>query len=161
MGERGQYVVFELAELKLALHLSAVERVVWAAQVTPLPEAPDAVPGLVNVAGDILPVVDIRPRFGLHGREMGLGDQFIIVNTARRRVVLWVDVVTGVIEPAEDEVVPGDAILPGLDTVEGAVKLPDGLVLIHDLDRFLSGEEERILAAAEERAGHEQGATDG
>lgn len=148
MNGNEQYVVFSLDELQIALHLAAVDRVVWAVGVTSLPEAPETVPGLANIQGRVMPVVDMRRRFGLAEREMDPGDRFLITRSARRTVALWVDEVGGVIEPAAAEVTRGEEILPGMGYVEGVIKLPDGVILIHDLERFLSIEEEKRLEKA-------------
>ena len=148
MGTSNQYVVFTLDEQQIALHLSGVDKVVWAVEVAPLPEAPEIVSGVVNVQGRIMPAIDIRKRFGLPERELHPADRFIIAHTSRRTVALWVDAVDGVIEPAGDRVIRGEEILPGMGYIEGVVKLPDGMILIHNLDRFLSLEEDRMLADA-------------
>ena len=150
MNGEYQYVVFVLDELRIALHLSGVERVIWAAAVTPLPEAPVSVPGVINLGGRIMPVVDIRRRFGLPGREIEPEDRFIIAHTSRRMVALWVDGVDGVVEPAAEEVTQAADILPDMGYVDGVIELPDEVILIHNLDRFLSMEEERILEGAME-----------
>ena len=152
MNQPNQYVVFNLDDQHLALRLSGVDRVVQAVAVTPLPEAPEVIPGMVNVQGRILPVVDIRKRLGLAERELDPDDQFIVARTSRRTVALWVDAAEGVIQPSEDEVIEAEDILPGMGYIEGVVKLQDGMILIHDLDRFLSIEEDRILADAMEDA---------
>ena len=151
MNQPNQYVVFSLDDQRLALRLSGVERVVWAVALTPLPEAPDVIPGVVNVEGRVMPVVDIRSRLGLPERALHPDHQFIIAKTPRRTVALWVDMVEGVIEPEEDAVIPAGEIVPGMGYIEGVVKLPEGVILIHDLDRFLSIEEEKTLATALER----------
>ena len=78
MEKLNQLVVFFLNEQKYALYLPAVERVVSAIEVTPLPQAPDNVLGIINVMGKVIPVVNIRKRFGLPEREIDLSDQFII-----------------------------------------------------------------------------------
>lgn len=141
-------VVFILDDQRYGLALSAVERVVRVVDVTPLPKAPDIVSGVINVQGRIIPVVNVRRRFRLAEREAALSDQFIIARTSRRPVALVVDSVTGVLECPEGETIPPDAIVPGLEYVAGVVKLSDGMVLIHDLDRFLSLDEERVLHEA-------------
>ena len=145
MNRTNQYVVFALDEWQIALRLAGVDRVVWAVGVTPLPQAPEIVSGVINVQGRIMPVVNLRRRFGLAAREMDPGDRFLIAHTAQRTVALWVDEVSGVIEPAAEEVVRGEEIVPGMGYVEGVIKLPDGMILIHDLERFLSIEEEKRL----------------
>jgi purine-binding chemotaxis protein CheW len=78
-------------------------------------------------------------------REMEPTDRLIIAKTSLRRVALLVDSVTGVIERAEDDVVPADAIVPRTEYIEGVTKLDENIILIHDLDSFLSLDEERVL----------------
>lgn len=141
-------VIFSVDGQRYALHLHAVERVVHMVAVTPLPAAPDVVRGVINLAGRVLPVIDLRRRFGLPERDFILSDQLIMAAAGERTVALWVDTATGVVEQPGQEVVPADAIVPGLEQVEGVVKLPDGLVLIHDLKRCLSLEEEEKLHQA-------------
>ena len=153
MNGKHQYVVFVLDELRVALHLSGVERVIWAVAVTPLPEAPESVPGVINVEGRIMPVVDIRRRFGLPEREVEPEDRFIIAHAARRTVALWVEGVEGMLEPTAEEVTRAEEILPDMGYVDGAIELPDGVILIHNLDPFLSMEEERILEGVIESEG--------
>lgn len=141
-------IVLTLDDQRYALPLSVVERVVRVVEVTALPDAPDIVAGVVNVQGRIIPVVNIRKRFLLPEREIALSDQLIISHTSRRPVALMADSVTGVIEFSEEDVIAAEAILPGMEYVEGVAKLKDGMILIHDLDRFLSLEEERSLTEA-------------
>ena len=143
-----QILVFTLDERRYALNLSAVERVVQAVEITPLPKAPELVLGVINVQGYIIPVVDIRRRVHLPSRDMALADRFILARTARRRVALVVDAVTGVRELADREWQTAEQILPGMEYIHGLVKLNDDLVLIYDLDQFLSIDEEQLLDVA-------------
>lgn len=146
------FVVFTLDDRVYALRLAAVERVARMVAVTPLPKAPEIVMGVVNVRGRILAVFDIRRRFHLPAREIAVSDLLVIARTSRRAAALVADAVAGVREYPEEAVVEAKSVLPGLEYVEGVVKLPDGLVLIHDLDRFLSLDEgeslDRALASA-------------
>lgn len=116
--------------------------------VTSLPRAPDVVLGVINVQGRVIPVVNLRRRFHLPERDTFLTGQLVIAHTARRPVALIVDAASGVLEYSADEAVGARDIVPGIEHVEGVVKLADGLVLIHDLDKFLSLEEETALDRA-------------
>jgi purine-binding chemotaxis protein CheW len=143
-----QLVVFTLDEHRYALPLSAAERAVRMVEITPLPKAPAIVLGAINLAGRIVPVLNIRARFALPGRKPGVGDQLLIARTRERTVALAVDGVDGVVASSPDEVVTPPTIVPGLEYLDGVVKLADGMLFIHDLDRFLSLEEEQQLATA-------------
>jgi purine-binding chemotaxis protein CheW len=143
-----QLVVFTLSEQRYALCLGAVERVFAFAEVTHLPQAPEVVLGVVNVRGRIIPVVDIRKRLRLPDRETNLSDRLIVAQTSRRTVALIADAVSGVVEGSKDELIAAETILPGLEYVEGVTKLEDGMILIHNLEKFLSLEEEKTLDRA-------------
>jgi purine-binding chemotaxis protein CheW len=148
MDPSHQLVVFTMDEQRYALQLAAVERVVRMVEVTLLPQAPQIVLGVINAQGRIIPVVDIRRRFRLPARDIRLSDHLLIARTARRTVALALDAVTGIVEGSAQAVITAEEILPGLEYVEGVIKLEDGLILIHDLDTLLSLEEEQTLAAA-------------
>jgi len=146
MNKGNLLAVFILDEQRYALYLSVVERVVGVVEITPLPKAPDIVLGVVNVQGKIILVVDIRKRFHLPEREMNLSDHLIIAHTSRRTIALVADTVTGVLELSDDEIIGKEEILSGLEYVDGVVKLEDGMILIHDLEKFLSLEEEKAIS---------------
>jgi len=146
MNKSIQLVAFCLDEQRYAFYLSAVERVVCMVEITPLPKAPAVVLGIINMQGRIIPVVNIRKRFRLPEREIGLSDHLIIANTSRRTVALVADEVSGVFERPGEEVIATEKILPGMEYVEGVVKLEDGMILIHNLELFLSLQEEEALS---------------
>ncbi|MHB0970455.1 MAG: chemotaxis protein CheW [Thermoanaerobaculia bacterium] len=141
-------VVFTLGDWRYGLPLFAVDRIVRVVDVTSLPKAPDIVLGVVNVRGRVIPVINVRRRFRLPEREIALSDQMLIARTTRRPVALMVDAVTGVLHYSEQEAVAAEDVLPELQYVDGLVKLDDGLILIHNLDTFLSLEEEAVLDRA-------------
>lgn len=145
MNSVEQLVVFFLDEQRYALRLSAVKRIVRAVEVTPLPAAPEIVLGVINAEGRIIPVVNIRRRFRLPETEMNLSDNLIIARTSKREVALLADFVSGVVEVLSEAVIEASKILPRIEYVEGVAKLEDGMVLIHDLDRFLSFEEDEKI----------------
>lgn len=148
MSALARAVVFRIDEQRYALPLGTVERIVRAVEVTPIPGAPGIVLGAVCVEGRVLPVLNLRRRFGLPERAIGTGDHFLIGHTAARAVVLVIDAAEGVIAPGPGAVTAAAGIAPGLEHVQGVARLDDGLVLIHDLETFLSMDEARSLDAA-------------
>lgn len=152
MSELVRLVVFLLDGQRYALPLSCVTRIVGAAQVMPIPNAPAIVFGAINLQGSVIPVLDVRQRFQLPQREIGVADQFLIAQTQRRSVALVVDETQGLVDRDASDVVSSNLITPGLEQFPGVLKLDDGLVLIHDLDKFLSLDEARTLDDAMEHA---------
>ena len=141
-------VVFVLDDQRYALRLAAVKQIVRAVEVTPLPQAPRSIRGVINVRGKILPVFDLRLRFRLPEREPELSDCIVIAQTATRTIACVVDQVIGVVEATEAKTTEADEIFPRLDYVEGVMKLSEGLVFIHDLETFLSPDERQTLERA-------------
>lgn len=148
MEVREKLVLFRLDARTYALRLEAVRRVVAVVEVEPLPSAPPVVLGVVDVEGAVRPVFDLRRRFRLPAKPAELSDQLILAATARGEAALVVDAVAGVIEVPEAEIARPERISSGLAYVEGVATRPEGLVVIHNLDTFLSGSEAETLASA-------------
>ena len=138
-------VIFTLDESRFALQLAAVERVVRVVEITPLPKAPHIVLGIINVRGGIIPVVNVRKRFRFPERETQLNDQIIIARTSKRVVALLADDVTGVMACPVERIVEAEKVVSGMAFVAGIVKIDEGMILVHDLDTFLSLDEENSL----------------
>ena len=138
-------VLFNLDDLKYAFQLSAVERVVSSVEITPLPKAPDIVLGIVNYQGLIIPVIDIRKRFRLPTKELSLEAQFVIAKTSKRLIVIVVDSVSGVYELGKSQIVDSAEAFPYTVYLSGISKIDSNIVLITDLEKFLSLTEEQIL----------------
>jgi purine-binding chemotaxis protein CheW len=143
-----QLVVFKLSDRCYALHLSAVQRVLRIAEIAPLPKAPAIVMGIVNVQGCITPVFDLRRRFGLPHRPIDLSDHLIVAGACRRVVAVVADAVVGVVQRLQAEITAADQVFHNLQYLEGVARLDDGLIMIHDLDTFLSPGEEQTLEQA-------------
>lgn len=140
-----QIVVFTLDNQQFALMLPNVERVTRVVEIVRLPKAPEIVMGIINLGGKVIPVVNIRRRFRLSEREINLSSQIIISHTKRRAIGILVDAVSGVVELPAQKIIMADKILPDIEYVAGIAKLEDGMILIHDIDKFLSLEEEKAV----------------
>lgn len=134
-------VAFALDCQRYAIRLDDVRRSIRVVTVTPLPGAPEIVSGIVNLGGEVLPVIDLRTRFGHPRRDVCLSDHLLIAMAGTRWVALRVDETLGVLDISLTEIVSTDAILPGLPLVDGTIRCEDGLILIHDLRRLLSLDE--------------------
>jgi len=154
MSANTQLLVFFLDGQRYALPLGVVERIVRAAEVTPLPQAPQIVLGALDVAGTVLPVLNVRRRFRLPEREIRPSDQFLIARAGDRPVALAIDAAAEVLELSPVQFVAASAVAPGLEHVQGVARMSDGLILIHDLETFLSLDEaaalDRAVRATEE-----------
>ncbi|WP_328755645.1 chemotaxis protein CheW [Geomonas propionica] len=143
--------MFALDGKRYALRLDQVTRVIRAAALTPIPHAPDIVLGILDLQGEVLPVINLRKRFRLPERGIGSEDQFVVARTDRLALALHVDATEAVCEQAEGALVPADGIITGTEFLAGVTRTPDGLVLIHDLDTLLFPDEEAQIRAALEQ----------
>lgn len=147
------FVVFLLNGQRYAVPLSTVDRIVAAVEVAGLPGAPAPVLGAIDVGGRVVPVLCMRRRFGLPEREIGPHDQFLIARASSRLVALVIDEAHSVMVFSPSQLESLDKAVPGLERFQGLARLDDGMVLIHDLDKFLSVDESRSLDAALEEVG--------
>jgi purine-binding chemotaxis protein CheW len=143
-----QLLVFCLDAQRFGVPLAQVHRVIRAVEPTPLPQAPPSVLGVIDLQGTVVPVLNVRGRFGFAEREITLEDQFIVADTSTRTVALLVDGTNGVIERPSQEIFAIKKMVDQSEQIEGVIRLEDGLLLIHDLERFLSASEESALDGA-------------
>lgn len=144
--EKSKYVVvFSIDDLRYALPLQNVERIIRAVEVTPLPKAPSIFQGVINFQGQIIPVINLRKRFGHPEREIEPEHQFGIVHTSNRLIALVVDSVAGVKEYSGKQIAATAQISPSMRFIDRVVKEEDGMILVSDPEQFLSPEEETAL----------------
>jgi purine-binding chemotaxis protein CheW len=141
-------VVFEIGDRRLALPVSGIREIVRAVAVAPLPQAPPVVEGVVNVRGTVLPVVNVRPRFGLPPRGLSPDQHFILALAGPRLVALRVDRVSELVQADPQAIRPAHEAAPGSRHVAGVASLPDGVIVIQDLDQLLSLDEHASLDVA-------------
>jgi purine-binding chemotaxis protein CheW len=143
-----QILVFTLDEQPYALSLHSVVKVIHAIEIRLLPNAPEIIAGIINVRGQIIPVADIRKRFGLTAQEIDPDDRLIIADTGKRQVAILVDSVTGIRDLESGQQNQVKETLPYAEHLKGVAKIDDELILIYDLEQFLSLEEEKVLEQA-------------
>jgi purine-binding chemotaxis protein CheW len=147
-----EFLKLYLRDQRFGLALESVERVIRMVEITPLPEAPEMILGIINVHGCVIPVFNLPRRLGLQELPTDSRHHLIIARTARRRLALLAEAAAGLDEFAASDWIAAGAIFPDLRHLKGVAKMPDGLVLIHDLEKFLSLEEEEQLDTALENA---------
>ena len=143
-----KFVPFSIEGLCLALPLEKTERVIPAVEVTPLPKAPAAVLGVINLGGRVIPVFDLRKRFNLPEKELLPEIKIIIASGSKRTVAIISDAVKTVIEAGSETMASSGEVLSSLPYIKGVLKTESGMLVIQDIDSFLSLEEESELASA-------------
>ncbi len=141
-----RYVVFAVADRRLAVSIEQVARVIHAVEITPLPAATllaaaPTVAGFVDLHGDLVPVVDMRRRLGLAERELELTDHFVLVQRDSGRWFLACDGVVGVVELSDGSLSARDRLDRGSDCCSADLYLDEGTVSVLDLERLVSAKE--------------------
>src|SRR5579884_1363240 len=147
-GDGLDVLVFTLDGRRYGVAAADVEEVVRAVLPTPLPGAPEVVEGVINLRGRVVPVFDLRRRFRLPPRPVEPGDHLIVGRAAGRRVVLRVDRAEGLVRLEASDLEAARGVVPGAEYISWVARLPDDLVLVHDLGTFLTRAEEEALRGA-------------
>ena len=138
-------LAFEIGASRFALHLDVVQEVIRAVFVSPLPGAPAVVEGIIDVRGEIVPVYDLRVRFGMRPRALDADDRFVLARANERLVAVHCERVDSVFEAMPDAVPQAAALSLGDRRIAGAATLDGGIVLITDLAAFLDDAESAAL----------------
>jgi purine-binding chemotaxis protein CheW len=130
-------LVFELDDARYALRLECVREVARAVLITPLPDAPPVVEGVIDVRGNLVPVYDLRSRLGLPPRPLEPDDRLVIAWTGERTIAIRCDRTDWIERAAPSRLEPAAHLPAAGGVMAGAAQLPDGIVMIHDLTAFL------------------------
>jgi purine-binding chemotaxis protein CheW len=146
--EKLKLLIFKIDNQQFALPITAVEKVIEIVDIRLLPKTPKYVCGIINMHGEIISVINLRLLFGLQEKEIELSDQLLIVSTSLFKHALWIDSTDKIIEIDRNKIVHSEEIKYGEKYVQGVVKLENGMVLINDVEKFLSSDELKELELA-------------
>lgn len=141
-------VSFRVADVRGGVDATAVREIARMVDVTPLPGAPAPVEGVIVVRGALVPVLDLRARLALPPRAAAPTDYLVVVAAAAATVALRVDDVDDVRDVPDDAIERAHGMVAAAATVAGVARLDDGLLVVHDVDAFLSQAEADAIARA-------------
>ena len=146
-GDEKQLVVFQLAAELYGVEISRVHEIIRLQSVTRVPRAPAFVEGVINLRGKVIPVVDLRRRFGLPMAEHTRSSRIVVLEIGDQVVGIIVDGVSEVLRVNTSTVEPPSPVVAGIDSeyLHGIAKLADRLVILLDLERVLARDERRAL----------------
>jgi len=131
-------VTFQLDDRFFGLPLDHVQRVVRAAEVTPIPNSHPWVLGLLNIQGRIVCILDMRQLLGVPPRDIELTDQFLIVHDSGREVGLLTDTVFAVREYEPGHITDGSDLIAESPFVTGVARGLNNVVFLLDAERLIS-----------------------
>lgn len=137
-GTQLQLVTFDIGQEHFAVDILAVQEINRMMQITRVPQAPDCLEGVINLRGRIIPVVDLRKRFGLETCERNSESRIVVVEISGRVIGFIVDRVNEVLRVESDVVEPAPAFAVGVNSeyVRGVAKLEEQLVILLDLAKL-------------------------
>lgn len=132
-------VTFRLGREEYGVDISSVQEIIRATDITQVPGAPSHVRGVINLRGKIIPVVDLRIRFGMAAVEDSEEQRIIVIDMRNKRLGMLVDGVSQVLKLSASviEEIPEEAISVDQNYIKGVGKLDGRLIIILDLNRSL------------------------
>ena len=143
----GKYLTFQLAEEGYGIGILKVREIIGMLPVTPVPQTPMFLKGVINLRGQVIPVVDLRLKFGLPEEEYTERTSIIVVEvkglSVNIPIGIVVDTVSEVINIQALEIEPPPAFGSTIDTnfILGMAKTGDGVKILLNIDFVLSAEE--------------------
>ncbi len=145
-----QVVSFKIGDEEFGVNILQVQEINRLVQITQVPNAPDFIEGVMNLRGKIVPVVNLRKRFGLPQKEYDKNTRVIVVELNGKTVGFIVDSVSEVLRFSKNDVDPTPDLISGIgnEYITGIAKLEDRLLILLDLEKVLTVEEKETLKEA-------------
>lgn len=142
-----QLASFQLGDLLLGIDIHQVQEINRNFQLTPVPHAPEAVRGVINLRGEVVTVIDLRSVLGFPAAEINRMSRNVVVHHAGEQIGLLVDCIADVVKTSHDQIDPLPENLDNLDSglFQGVVKLEHALLVVLDVASTLAA----VAATAE------------
>lgn len=136
-----QIAVVHAGEEKFGIDIHQVVEILNIQRVHILPQLPQFIAGIVNIRGEVIPLLDIRKRFGISAHRKK--ERIMVIRSGREKVGLLVDGVDEIIDLNPDEIIKPPSLFKGLKTeyMTGIGKRGDSLIILLNLDTILTSEE--------------------
>ncbi|MCF8028982.1 MAG: chemotaxis protein CheW [Desulfobacteraceae bacterium] len=148
----GKYLTFLLGEESYGLEILKVQEIIGMQSITRIPRTPDYVKGVINLRGKVIPVIDLRLRFGMESAEVSRKTCIIVVQVTKADVSVTmgivVDEVSEVLEIAAEEIEPAPGFGTQVETafILGMAKTESAVKILLDIDKIMSEGEMEALA---------------
>ena len=148
-SQKDKYLTFHIANEDFGIEIAYVTEIVGIQNITEVPDMPPFVKGVINLRGQVIPVIDVRIRFGLPSRAYDDRTCVVVVNINSTSIGLLVDTVNEVLNIPAEQVSPPPAIHSGSGGryIQGMGKVGDTVKILLDVNRLLYEKELETLAA--------------
>jgi len=145
-----QLVGFKLGDEDFGVDILSVQEINRVTEITQIPSTPDFVKGVINLRGNVIPVIDLRSRLGMPEKEHNKQTRIIVADVGERTIGLIVDAVSEVIRMDSNLVEPPPELIVGSDDkgnyIKGVGKLDDKLLMLLDISSMFSKQEQEQLS---------------
>ncbi|MDR2604622.1 MAG: chemotaxis protein CheW, partial [Desulfovibrio sp.] len=143
-----QLVTFSIGEEEFGVDILKVQEIIRTMEITKVPRAEAFVEGVINLRGKVIPIIDLRRRFGLDSKVHDKHTRIIVIEINNMIVGFVVDSVSEVLRIPAGTVEPPPPVVAGVESeyISGVGKLQDRLLILLDLDKLLSSEVIESLA---------------
>jgi purine-binding chemotaxis protein CheW len=135
-----QLVVFRVGKEEYGLDIQEVKEIIKMQEITEIPNAPEFIEGVINLRGQITPVMDMRKRLNAEVEKIGKDTRIVIVETEESNIGIIVDSVTGVIHMPERDISP-PPVSSETEFVKGVGKINDKLLILIDINKMMPNTE--------------------
>jgi len=145
-----QLVSFNIGGEEFGVDILKVQEINRMVEITRVPNAPEYVDGVINLRGKVIPIIDLRRRFGMQRKEKDKDTRIIVVELSGKVLGFVVDAVSEVLRIPNSVTEPPPSIIAGIkaEYITAIGKLEDRLIILLDLERVLSEEEQEELCKA-------------
>lgn len=150
-NETVQLLTFKLDHQEYALDIDNVVQVVRMVALTRPPKAPDYMEGMFNLRGKVIPVINVRQRYGLPSKAHDLDTQLLIAKADGKMLAITVDVVSEVLTLSTEAIEQPDQIGPEIEYLQAVAKVGERLILILDPHTLMTTSLELFRAAEIEK----------
>ena len=151
MSETVQVVSFKLGSEEYGVDIAQVQEINRMVAVTHVPRAPVFMEGVINLRGQLIPIIDLRTRFGMPRVEHTKNTRIVVTEIGQKRVGMVVDSVSEVLRLPLAQIEDAPEMIAGVETeyIRGVGKIEDRLIILLDLGKIITGSEKRELETAE------------
>lgn len=144
-----QLVSFKLAEELYGIEITKVREIILITEITRIPQTPHYVKGLINLRSAVIPVIDLRAKFGLPEGELTDESRIMVLQAHGKTIGIVVDAVNEVLRVKRDQIAPPPPTVAGLgrEYLTGLVRLDKELLILLDIDKILVEEEAEAAAS--------------